>query len=424
MANGLLARALRALVVKLNSSFTLGMFTAFLLTCGLWVGGIVGVNLPGPPPPHVVVTTRPPKMNFHDFCAARDQQYRGKPLPKTVVYLKAGYPIEQYIRRSFSELGYTEVRSPRLATFLIGKATAEQIRWEVCANTMKHNHIPGQRGIVTKDGLFESLRKVDGRKGTHMRWWEIVKETFLVYKPEECGRLMALVEAMPDRPPGEDSVVFIQKALRGGHNGKGLALLNTQMMKQMLHNYKSTGRCANGQRVILQRFLNNPLLIRGRTFSLRLYFHVVRTSPALVLYHDGYVRVTRAQYNKSSTDAQRAISNFEKVWSGNSTGEADMGEKHFLTLKELEEYAVRSHGVEDGWLNNYLRPRFMSMFAHIYRALEPSLKKESTQYFGLFAPDVTLDESLNPWIFEVNFSPELSRFVPLEHIPEMYKNII
>ena len=53
------------------------------------------------------------------------------------------------------------------------------------------------------------------------------------------------------------------------------------------------------------RYISTPLLLDGKKFDLRVYMLVANTSPFVVLYRKGYVRLCISDY-RSDTDAMSA----------------------------------------------------------------------------------------------------------------------
>lgn len=55
---------------------------------------------------------------------------------------------------------------------------------------------------------------------------------------------------------------------------------------------------------IIQKYIHNPLLLDKKKFDMRIYVVIACTSPLLVLYHHGYLRLSLQDYvlNDKSTD--------------------------------------------------------------------------------------------------------------------------
>lgn len=57
------------------------------------------------------------------------------------------------------------------------------------------------------------------------------------------------------------------------------------------------------------RYITPPLLLGGRKFDIRVYLLVVAARPYVVLYADGYVRLSCASYNAASGDVTVHLTN-------------------------------------------------------------------------------------------------------------------
>ena len=54
---------------------------------------------------------------------------------------------------------------------------------------------------------------------------------------------------------------------------------------------------------IVQKYIENPILIENKKFDIRCYLMVASTKPYLALYHPGFVR--RSLFNYSITDSEQ-----------------------------------------------------------------------------------------------------------------------
>ena len=60
---------------------------------------------------------------------------------------------------------------------------------------------------------------------------------------------------------------------------------------------------------IIQKYIENPLLIYNKKFDFRVYMLIANMNPLVVLYHDGFLRVTLNNYNITSNDPSKHITN-------------------------------------------------------------------------------------------------------------------
>jgi len=83
--------------------------------------------------------------------------------------------------------------------------------------------------------------------------------------------------------------------------------------------------------IVVQRYVENPLLVEGRKFDIRAYMLVVCMKPYLVLYNHGYVRLSLNQYTTEG---------FEKDLITHLTNNSV--QKHHPDYKNLKEKSIIS----------------------------------------------------------------------------------
>ncbi len=91
----------------------------------------------------------------------------------------------------------------------------------------------------------------------------------------------------------EASKIFITQV--GKSQGKGIFLF-----KNLGEVNEWSDMSSNPESYIVQRYINNPLLIGHKKFDLRIYVLVTSFSPLTVyLYRSGFARFTHQRYNSA-----------------------------------------------------------------------------------------------------------------------------
>ncbi len=63
--------------------------------------------------------------------------------------------------------------------------------------------------------------------------------------------------------------------------------------------------CRENKEIVVQKYLETPLLIEGRKFDIRAYMVIQCMKPYLVLYNSGYVRLSLNQYTTENFEKDK-----------------------------------------------------------------------------------------------------------------------
>jgi hypothetical protein len=291
----------------------------------------------------------------------------------------------------------------------------------LCA-TQVYNHIPGQRALIRKDDLIESVDRHAKKFTSNPQCFN--KTMFFpmshrLYIEEECKEFFKTIhtkkyiESLEKEP-----IQYLIKIGHGSHSGTGVFLLDenqTDWINTEYNNGKKCGKVANP--LVAQEYISNPLLLDiGNKFDFRVYMFIASTNPLMVYYHDGVLRASLSPYDKFSKERGKHLTNshlaksvFEAAKTKKVYGmtEQELRDYHLWSFGELEEYLLESKKVEDPqWLENHLKPQFRKAMIHIVKMSSEFFWKQSN-VFGLFGLDFMLDEKFNLWFIEANPNPQL-----------------
>lgn len=115
-------------------------------------------------------------------------------------------------------------------------------------------------------------------------------ETFDLSETAQCTNFMQKLTK-----ENSSELNWIIKVSRYSHNGEGITLLDSKAAKKF-----SLKTCPFKNKIIAQRYINNPLLINKRKFDFRAYLAVISMDPLMLLYHDGYIKFSIDEYSYKS----------------------------------------------------------------------------------------------------------------------------
>merc|ERR1711963_352904 len=152
---------------------------------------------------------------------------------------------------------------------------------------------------------------------------------------------------------------------------------------------------------IVQRYIDNPYLIGGKKFDLRVYVLVTSYIPLKAwLYREGFARFTKTRYSAHSLDQYIHLTN---VAIQKQAPDYDP-EGSKWSIYQLRLYLSARHGfeaVED--LFRLMDDIFVKSLQSVQRVMI-----NDKHCFELYGYDILIDSDLKPWLCEINASPSLS----------------
>ncbi|KAH8058798.1 hypothetical protein JL720_13988 [Aureococcus anophagefferens] len=140
---------------------------------------------------------------------------------------------------------------------------------------------------------------------------------------------------------------------------------------------------------VVQKYVNNPYLIGGKKFDLRLYVLVTSYMPLTVwMYRSGFCRFSTKRYSKVV----------------NSKGDIDNQLMHLTNVaiqKKSDDYDASTGGGKWELLN-------MKLFLM-------SVIIADKHCFELYGYDILFDDAFKPWLLEVNAGPSMTANTPDDH---------
>lgn len=154
---------------------------------------------------------------------------------------------------------------------------------------------------------------------------------------------------------------------------------------------------------VAQRYIENPYLINGRKFDLRVYVLVTSYIPLKAwLYRDGFARFSNTRFSLSSIDDK--YMHLTNVAVQKTAPDYDPEKGCKWQVQQLRRYLTAKHGREK------VEILFKEMDNIFVRSLQSVQKViiNDKHCFELYGYDILLDQNLKPWLIEVNASPSLT----------------
>ncbi|XP_063309544.1 tubulin polyglutamylase TTLL5-like [Pelobates fuscus] len=280
--------------------------------------------------------------------------------------------------------------------------TGPYINASVLANLSKYqkiNHFPNSMQLGRKDLLCKNIQTLQKKHGAQT--YNFLPQSYVL--PNDNQEFRKVIS--------KDQGPWISKPV-SACQGRGIQIINS--FSQI--NRKET--------LLVSRYVKNPLLVDGFKFDLRLYVLVTSYDPLIIyLYEEGltrfatnqykpteenmknqYMHLTNTSINKANANYVRStnpeVENHGSLWSMGALLRhlKELGKDTATLMSKIEELVIKT---------------IISAEGSIASVLQGTLA-DRRKCFELYGFDVLVDETLKPWLLEVNLMPSLVSDGPLE----------
>ncbi|KAH7468528.1 hypothetical protein KRP22_012011 [Phytophthora ramorum] len=186
--------------------------------------------------------------------------------------------------------------------------------------------------------------------------------------------------------------------------GKGIFIINKLSQTKKWANQRWTNMPIK-EGYVVSRYIENPLLVGGKKFDLRMYVLVLSYRPMQALVHrEGFARFCNVKYSAAADDMDNPFMHLTNVavQKNNEDYNSNHGGKWSVANLCLYVEATRGRGAGEKLLRD-----IHAVMLHALRAVQNVIINDPHS-FECYGYDIIVDDNLKPWLVEVNASPSLS----------------
>ena len=159
---------------------------------------------------------------------------------------------------------------------------------------------------------------------------------------------------------------------------------------------------------IIQRYIANPMLLKGRKFDIRSYMLIASAKPMIGLYGGaGYCRLTIDDYADADVSNKGAHLTNQAVQKKHPRYQ-EMVEDTTWSMAQMNDYLNDNNMAPKDWALDVLPGKIKAIMTQIMRSIEGKLDHRRG-IFDFLGQDFLVDEDLNVWFIETNVNPALTR---------------
>lgn len=198
--------------------------------------------------------------------------------------------------------------------------------------------------------------------------------------------------------------------------GKGIFIINKLAQIKKWSTQSRWAQMPLKEAYVISRYIENPLLVAGKKFDLRIYVLVSSYRPLRVYqYVHGFARFCNAKYNTDTGDIDNPFIHLTNV--AIQKHNDDYNSKHGgkWHVQNLRLYIEATYGLE---ASNKLFVGMDQLIIHSLKAVQ-NVMINDRHCFECYGYDILIDADLKPWLVEVNASPSLSTTTESDRIMKL-----
>ncbi|CAG5056553.1 unnamed protein product [Parnassius apollo] len=185
--------------------------------------------------------------------------------------------------------------------------------------------------------------------------------------------------------------------------GKGIQLMNN--IKDIIGLINIP---AQKNRYVVQKYIENPLVIYNTKFDIRQWFLITNCQPLTIwIYKDSYLRFSSQIFSLSNYHESVHLTNNAVQTKYKNTGDRDkaLPDENMWDCHSFKAY-LRQIGKYELW-DTKIYPGIKQSLIGAMLACQEAMDKRQNS-FELYGADFMLTEDFTPWLIEINSSPDLA----------------
>jgi tubulin polyglutamylase TTLL1 len=187
--------------------------------------------------------------------------------------------------------------------------------------------------------------------------------------------------------------------------GRGIFLMNKlSSIKKWSSRFANNSNKGDAESYVVSRYIENPLLIGGKKFDLRVYVLVTSFRPLRIYLGDGFARFCNVNYSNDLADIDNPYIHLTNVAIQKHNEDYNDSHGGKWTISNLRLYLEGTRGKE---ATTKLFADIDDLLVHSAKAVQNVIINDK-HCFECYGYDLLLDDNLKPWLVEINASPSMN----------------
>ena len=161
--------------------------------------------------------------------------------------------------------------------------------------------------------------------------------------------------------------------------------------------------------IIIQKYIENPLLYKGRKFDMRIWV-LLTHQMKVYIFKEGHLKTCSVKYDINSKDSFSHITNYSFQKNNNNFEKYEIGNE--VPFYEFQKYLDEKYPKKNYKIKIDLMKQLKEIIALTMQSAKDKIKNNKNYQFEIFGYDFMLDEDFNVFLIEINTNPGLEESSP------------
>ena len=164
------------------------------------------------------------------------------------------------------------------------------------------------------------------------------------------------------------------------------------------------------KKILLQKYIENPLLYNGRKFDMRIWV-LLAHDMKVYIFKEGHLKATSYKYSLDNKDSFVHLTNYSVQKYSNNFAKFEVGNE--ISFDEFQACLLKDYNLDIDVRKDILN-KIKNIVAISMKAAKKNININNRKgCFEIFGYDLMFDKDLNPYLIEINTNPGLEISSPL-----------